>query len=114
MQRGGEDGDGLRRLPFREEWRGEDLKKVCLWGGDDLDSNIATGNLRKVDLELMINEIYADYGYIFEEQKYKQIFENEKWYKPTQKNVDHLLSEIDKHNIQIINTYKDALKPENE
>lgn len=38
----------------------------------------------------------------------------ELWYKPTLTNIDHLLTEIDKHNIQILNQYKSTLKLDNE
>jgi hypothetical protein len=54
------------------------------------------------DLAYMRNEIYADYGYIFKDKKWKEVFDKKYWYKPQYENVDKFLTEIDKYNLAII------------
>lgn len=61
------------------------------------------------DLDLMRNEIFAEYGYRFNSKKWSNHFEKEAWYKAIYDNVDHFLTEIDKHNIQVILEAKKAL-----
>jgi len=53
-------------------------------------------------LELMKNEIFAEYGYIFTEIKWKQYFNKQKWYNPVTNNIDDLLTDIEKINIERI------------
>ncbi len=54
------------------------------------------------DLQLMINEIYADYGKIFSSKKLNYYFKKKSWYQPQTENVDHLLSDVERLNIQKI------------
>ena len=54
------------------------------------------------DLDLMRNEIYAEYGLKFKTEKWQQYFSQKPWYKPTYDNVDQFLSHIDKQNIKLI------------
>ena len=54
------------------------------------------------DLQLMINEIYADYGKIFSSQKLNYYFQKRSWYQAISEEVDDLLSEVEKINIQKI------------
>lgn len=51
------------------------------------------------DLDIMRNEIYADYGLIFKSSKWKQYFKNKLWYVPKYENVDRFLTPIDSLNI---------------
>lgn len=54
------------------------------------------------DLQLMINEIYADYGKIFSSQKLNYYFQKQSWYLPQSENVDHLLSDVEQLNLEKI------------
>jgi hypothetical protein len=58
------------------------------------------------DLDVMRNEIFAEYGFIFKSPKWKQYFEKQPWYKPRFDNVDDQLTEIDKYNIKFILDYQ--------
>ncbi|MBC7451691.1 MAG: YARHG domain-containing protein, partial [Cytophagales bacterium] len=40
------------------------------------------------DLDLMRNEIYAEYGLIFTSPKWQEYFSTKEWYKPLYTNVD--------------------------
>lgn len=58
------------------------------------------------DLDVMRNEIFAEYGFIFKSEKWKKYFESKPWYKPQYENVDKFLTETDKHNIKFILDYQ--------
>ena len=64
------------------------------------------------DLDIMRNEIFADYGYTFKSEKWSEYFGNKEWYSPHYENVDSLLNEIDKYNIELILLTKEKLKSE--
>ena len=59
--------------------------------------------MKDLDLKIMRNGIFARHGYIFisggEMDKY---FRSKEWYIPKFNNINHLLSDIEKHNIQLI------------
>lgn len=55
------------------------------------------------DLSLMRNEIFARYGYKFKEnRKFDDYFRNQRWYQPKYKKVTSFLTDIELHNIGII------------
>lgn len=62
------------------------------------------------DLDLMINEIYADYGFKFKSAKWQTYFSKFKWYKPQFDNIDSKLNAIDKKNIETIAKEKEKMK----
>lgn len=63
--------------------------------------------LSKQELQIIRNEIFARHGYIFRKGgKMDTFFRKQKWYQPKYKNVDHLLSEIEKRNIKNIRKFE--------
>ncbi len=54
------------------------------------------------ELSFLRNEIYARHGYIFTDEKYKQHFEEQDWYKPATNNKQVKLSQIEKNNVFIL------------
>lgn len=62
------------------------------------------------DLEVMKNEIYADYGMIFTKPKWKNYFGKRKWYRGKLKNVDDLLTDVDRKNIAFITATIEKMK----
>jgi len=61
-----------------------------------------TQHLSIRDLDIMRNEIFADYGYKFKSPVWADYFNQKSWYKPNTNNVSDLLTEIDRYNIQYI------------
>ena len=59
-------------------------------------------HLSKNELDIMRNEIYAEYGFRFKSTKWREYFSGFNWYKPRFDNVDELLNKTDKYNIDII------------
>jgi hypothetical protein len=62
------------------------------------------------DLDLMINEIYAEYGYKFKSSKWQEYFAQFSWYEPKYDNVDNKMNATDKKNIEIISAEKAKMK----
>jgi len=58
--------------------------------------------LSKTELRIMRNEIFANHGYIFKTAGMKEYFSGKKWYVPRYENVDDMLTQIEKDNIQLI------------
>jgi hypothetical protein len=73
---------------------------------DDDDDEVGNmwlyDHLTLEDLDLMRNEIYAEYGLKFKTEKWQLYFSQKPWYKPAYDNVDQFLSNIDKQNIKLI------------
>jgi hypothetical protein len=59
--------------------------------------------LSDADKKIMKNEILARYGYIFTDKEMKSYFSEQKWYKPKSENVDKMLTELEKRNIEFLN-----------
>jgi hypothetical protein len=66
-------------------------------------------NLSSEELKIMINEIYARYGFIFPERKLRAYFTKQNWYKPRFKNVDKYLQGIEEKNLLILKEKEDKL-----
>lgn len=58
--------------------------------------------MNKEDLDIMRNEIFADHGYIFNTEKWKEYFNKQGWYKPCRYEVSNKLTLIEKINIERI------------
>jgi hypothetical protein len=68
----------------------------------ELTANDLTG-LTPKELQIMRNEVFARYGYTFKEGgEMARYFNNQYWYKPERTEVNELLTELEKSNIQLI------------
>jgi hypothetical protein len=54
----------------------------------------------------MRNEIFAAHGYIFKSADLRDYFSKTKWYNPKFPDVTDKLTDIEKHNIQLILKYE--------
>ncbi|HEV8512062.1 MAG TPA: YARHG domain-containing protein, partial [Cyclobacteriaceae bacterium] len=70
--------------------------------GGPIPNVVVTQGISMDELDIMRNEIFAEYGFIFKSPKWKKYFESKPWYKPQHDNVDQFLTEIDKHNIKFL------------
>jgi len=62
--------------------------------------------LNKEDLRVYRNTIYAKYGYIFKTTDLREYFSQFSWYKGEYEDVDHLLTVVDRLNIENIQKYE--------
>lgn len=63
-------------------------------------------NKTKKELRLMRNEIYARYGYSFKSKDLKAYFESQEDYYPSYPDVEAWLSDIEKKNVKLIQSYE--------
>lgn len=87
----------------------------CWWkpiGHEDseLPNTLSYNHLTPEDLDIMRNEIYADYAYRFKSEKWQQYFSQFDWYTPRHDNVDDQITPLEKANIEYIVRYKSWLQ----
>jgi hypothetical protein len=71
------------------------------------DYNLLVYNgLSNEDLDIMRNEIFAEYGYIFKTDKWIKYFRQKPWYVPRFEDVKGMMSDIDRHNTQFIRNFQ--------
>lgn len=63
-------------------------------------------NLRKLDLQILRNTIFARHGYTFKKKNYRQFFNPVEWYVPITNNVDGQLTAIEKKNIKLLERFE--------
>ena len=62
-------------------------------------------NLRKLDMEIIKNAVFARHGYAFKKPTYRYFFEQTDWYIPVSNNVDDQLSKMEKDNVALLNRF---------
>ncbi|SIQ12465.1 YARHG domain-containing protein [Chryseobacterium sp. RU37D] len=62
-------------------------------------------NLRKLDMEIIKNSVFARHGYSFKKATYRKFFEQTDWYIPVSNNVDNDLSPMEKENVALLNRF---------
>jgi len=70
-------------------------------------------NFSKNDLRILRNTIYAKYGYKFISTDLNNHFSQFDWYSGVLINVDHLLTEVDKENINLVQSVEKNYPEEN-
>ncbi len=63
-------------------------------------------NLRKLDLEILRNTIFARHGFSFSKKSVRQFFETTDWYMPVSANVDAELTELERQNIALLKRFE--------
>lgn len=63
-------------------------------------------NISKYELKIMRNEIFARHGYIFKTEEMKNYFSKQDWYQARFDNVDDMLNDVEKYNIELIRSYE--------
>lgn len=101
----------ISRRPSKEEALANDPGEDEYWK-DAAENGAIYVNARHLpleDLDLMVNEIYAEYGYAFKKKKWQDYFSGKSWYNPRYDNVDSLLTPMDSLNIHYIRNYQASL-----
>lgn len=65
--------------------------------------------LNRKTVKLILQEIYARYGYTFEDDDLVEYFESQSWYMPTTTDIDEVekqFNEYEKENVEIIENYQ--------
>ena len=95
------------------------LKGCFAWGiqgatYSDEHNMWMTDHLSIEDLDIMRNEIFAEYGYKFKTEKWQKYFSEQSWYTPMYDDVNDKLTEIDKANVKLILKVKEQMKGDEE
>ncbi|WP_145859514.1 YARHG domain-containing protein [Pedobacter suwonensis] len=62
-------------------------------------------NLRKLDLQIIKNTIFARHGYAFKKQTFRNFFDPVEWYVPVKNNVDNDLTPLENKNIKLLDRF---------
>lgn len=62
-------------------------------------------NLRKLDLQIIKNSVFARHGYSFKKETFRAFFESTEWYVPVSDNVDNDLTPLEKENVALLNRF---------
>lgn len=77
---------------------------------EDKDMQLYISDYLSVDdLDLMYNEILAEYGYKFADEKWAKYFESKKWYNPRFDYVDDKLNPYERANLKLIKSTRDKV-----
>lgn len=101
--------EGRFILPMTATEKDEFAKRHPL-ASERCSGNWITEHLSIEDLDIMRNEIFATYGFRFKTAQWQEYFSTKSWYHACHDDVNHLLSERDKHNIQVILSAKKRLE----
>lgn len=63
-------------------------------------------NLRKLDLEILRNTIFARHGYTFKSRAVRQFFDQVDWYVPVSDNIEKELTAVEKANIALLTRFE--------
>ncbi|WP_395076689.1 YARHG domain-containing protein [Flavobacterium sp.] len=63
-------------------------------------------NLKKLELEIIRNTIFARHGYTFKKKTYRQFFDPVAWYVPVSNDVSGSLSDLEKENITLLKRFE--------
>ena len=63
-------------------------------------------NLRRLDLQILRNTIFARHGYTFKSRAVRQFFDQVDWYVPVSDNIENELSALEKENIALLNRFE--------
>jgi hypothetical protein len=64
-------------------------------------------NMKRGDLEVMRNAIYARHGYSFRNRRMRYLFDRVEWYMPVSTDIRAQLTEIEKQNIDLLKRYEE-------
>ena len=63
-------------------------------------------NLKKLELEIIRNTIFARHGYAFKKGNFRQFFDFVDWYIPVSNNVTSALTAVEKENIKLLERFE--------
>jgi hypothetical protein len=99
----------------QEEDRGEEWESMT---EDVLKINASTDplkkeqveNLKRGDIEVIRNTIYARHGYSFQNRKMRYLFDRVDWYMPVSTDIRANLTELENKNIDLLKRYEEHAK----
>lgn len=62
------------------------------------------------ELRIARNEIYARYGWSYQDEKLANLFQQRAWYAPSENVADEILTEVERYNVQLISEMEKKVK----
>lgn len=101
-----DDGEGAKDTFMIDVFRAASEKIFELNASVQELKEVDVKNLKKIDLEIIRNTIYARHGYTFKKRTYRQFFDYVDWYIPVSTDVTASLTELEKKNIALLNRFE--------
>lgn len=94
--------EGERNVYLKDIYRVASDEVFKMNASTDTLTEESLKNLRKLDLEIVRNSIFARHGYSFKKSSLRFFFESSEWYVPISNNVDKELTALEKQNIALL------------
>lgn len=98
--------DGVEETYYDEMFRSASAAILHLNASTMILKEKDLKNLKKLDLEIIRNTIFARHGYTFKKKSFRQFFDPVDWYIPIKENVSGDLTRIEQQNIVLINRFQ--------
>lgn len=98
--------DGMTGTWVREEFASSTDKIYTLNASTDRLTKEQVENLKKGDLTIIRNTIYARHGYSFKNRPLRVFFDAQPWYIPVHADIKADFTDIEKENIQLLLKYE--------
>lgn len=96
------DEDGEEHIYLEDIYRVASDEIFHINASTDTLTEESLKNLRKLDLEIVRNCVFARHGYSFKKSSLRYFFEFSDWYVPVSNNVDKDLTVLEKQNIALL------------
>ena len=100
------EADGQKEVEYNEVYRTASNVVSTLNSSTTLLKEKDVKNLKKLELEILRNTIFARHGYTFKKKTYRQFFDPVDWYVPVSDDVAGELTVIEKQNIQLLQRFE--------
>lgn len=101
-----DNGEGMRDTVIQDYYRMASDAIFKLNGSKQALTEKQLKNLRKLDLEILRNTIFARHGFSFSKKSVRQFFEQTSWYMPVSNNVDAELTDLERQNIALLQRFE--------
>jgi hypothetical protein len=98
--------DGEKEVYFNETYRSASDVILKINASTTKLTEDDLKNLKKLELEIIRNTIFARHGYSFKKKGYRQFFDYVDWYVPVTNNVDNALTSLEKENIILLKKFE--------
>jgi hypothetical protein len=102
--------DGEMETWMQEKYATSTSKIFSVNGSEKLLKKSDVENLKKGDLEIIRNTIYARHGYSFKNKIYRNFFDMQDWYVPVHADITEDLTDLEKENIKLLLRYEKNAK----
>lgn len=98
--------DGEEIMEYSEMYRAASDVIYTINSSTKLLTEEDVKNLKKLELEILRNTIFARHGYTFKKKSYRQFFDPVDWYIPVSEDVSDKLTTIEKKNITLLERFE--------